>query len=148
MGFQHVLSASDLFYANGSEIVAAHHRFIAALAGSPLRGATFFRSQPVTERDHDAYMSSTEGSLRVGEDIAAAWRDAHPFTPVVDMRGFSRVANCSAPFPGGFCRTPRVTYDAVHPQGWATGLRLQATLNAVAAHACRRGPMPDCRVIC
>ena len=157
-GFQ-FQKPGDPVYMNASGIVGAHRRLIAALANSSLRAATYFRSQPVMERGVDnASMVSTDGSLAVSDAIADAWRSHHPWSPVIDMRGFSRASACTGALAlggavaknesGGYCLSPSLTFDGHHPQSWQSVPRMQATLDAIAAHSCRRSPPPECAIVC
>lgn len=157
-GFQ-FQKPGDPVYMNASGIVGAHRNLIAALANSSLRAATYFRSQPVMERGvNNASMVSTDGSLAVSDAIADAWRLHHPWSPVIDMRGFSRASACTGALAlggaaatnesGGYCLSPSLTFDGHHPQSWQSVPRMQATLDAIAAHSCRRSPSPGCDIVC
>jgi hypothetical protein len=181
IGFQFA-APGDPVYNSSERLLEAQRRFAAVMASSPLRDAIYHRTSPVMERGMNAFplhdprsMVTTDRSLRIFEDLAAVWREDYPWTPVINMLGFSRASICadampgfdlgngpSYRVPGAFCRAyPNktfnghqpsaarlLTYDGHHPESWTSLPRMQATLNAIAAHSCRRGPPPGCDILC
>lgn len=149
----------DPVYRNATALVGSHMRFITSIANSPVRDRVFFRSQPVMERGiQNTSMVSTDGCLKLSNDIAATWQRHHPWAPVIDMRGFSRAEACTGTralggvvatnISGGICLAPLLTADGHHPQAWLSGPRMQATFNAIVSHSCHRRPSPSCEVVC